>query len=488
MPWLVNLILDILAGIYVVAGITLTLFVSTFGVLLLLYALNRGKRPVAPETSDDELLSVTIQLPIYNEQYVAARLIDAVCTLDYPPDKFRVQILDDSIDETTEICRERAAYWQARGIDCRLLRRENREGYKAGALAFGLSQVETDCVAIFDADFVPDPDFLRVVMPHFSSGPEVGLVQTRWAHLNMDYNWLTHAQAINIDGHFAIEQVARSRGYLPMSMNGTGGIWRVAAIHDAGGWSAATLTEDLDLSYRALVRGWRFIYLVDVPVPGELPPQVAAWKVQQARWATGSTQCLIRHTLPLFRSDLPLWKKMMGVAHLSQYAIQLVIFTLFVLTPILLAGNRFHALPDLRPVGIFGAIPPLLLVIAQIELYGRFPRNLLYFPVQFISGAAIVLSNTVAVLRALNISKIQEFKRTPKYRVLARSDRWTSRRYALKVDWTTVGELLLAIYALWGGILALGRFPPLAPYLFTYGISFATFAYWNFYQTRLLGR
>jgi cellulose synthase/poly-beta-1,6-N-acetylglucosamine synthase-like glycosyltransferase len=482
----VNLLLDILAGIYILAGLTLSVFVSTFGILLLIYAFKRRKRPIAPQVSDDDLLSVTIQLPIYNEQYVAARLIDAVCALDYP--KFCVQILDDSTDETADICRERSEFWQSKGIDCRLIQRENREGYKAGALAVGLEQVKTHCVAIFDADFVPAPDFLRRVMPHFNSAPQVGLVQTRWAHLNMDYNWLTRAQAINIDGHFAVEQVARSRGYLPMSMNGTGGIWRVAAIQDAGGWSAATLTEDLDLSYRALVRGWRFLYLVDVPVPGELPPQVAAWKVQQARWATGSTQCLIRHAVPLMRSDFPLWKKLMGLAHLSQYTIQPVIFTLFVLTPPLLAGDRFHALPDLRAVGILGAIPPILLIVAQIELYGRRPYNLLYFPIQFVSGAAIVLSNTVAVLRALNINKIQEFKRTPKYRVLTRGDGWTGRSYALNIDWTTLGELGLAIYAIWGGILALERFPALAPYLFTYGFSFAAFAYWNFYQTRRLNR
>jgi hypothetical protein len=197
------------------------------------------------------------------------------------------------------------------------------------------------------------------------------------------------------------------------------------------------------------------------------------------------------------RSDFPLWKKLMGLAHLSQYAIQPVIFMLFVLTPLLLAGNRFPALPDLRAVGILGTIPPILLIVAQIELYTGPPHrlkdvrklsNLLYFPIQFVSGAAIVLSNTVAVLRALNINKIQEFKRTPKYRVLTRGDGWTGRNYALNIDWTTLGELGLAIYAIWGGILALERFPALAPYLFTYGFSFAAFAYWNFYQTRRLNR
>jgi len=483
---MIDLLLNLLALIYVMAGVLLSLFVATFGVLLVIYVFKRKAAPQPPTLADDELLSVTVQLPIYNEQYVAARLIDAVCRADYP--KFRVQILDDSTDETTAICQERAAYWQGQGVDCQLIRRPNREGYKAGALAHGLTLTDTDCVAIFDADFVPEPDFLRRAMPHFNTDARTALVQTRWAHLNIDYNWLTRAQAINIDGHFAIEQVARSRGYLPMSMNGTGGIWRRQAIEDAGGWSAATLTEDLDLSYRALLRGWRFIYLVDVPVPGELPPQVAAWKVQQARWATGSTQCLLRHALPLLRSRFPWWKKLMGIAHLSQYAVQLLIFTLFILTPVLLAGNKFDDLPDLRLVGVFGIIPPLLLILGQMQLYRNWYWNLLYFPVQFVSGAAIVLSNTVAVLKAFRLNKVQEFKRTPKFRVTSQKDRWTSGGYALKVDWTTVGELALAVYALLGGYLALDRVPALAPYMFTYAFSFAAFAYWNYYQTRQIGR
>jgi hypothetical protein len=198
---------------------------------------------------------------------------------------------------------------------------------------------------------------------------------------------------------------------------------------------------------------------------------------------------LLRHAWPLLRSDqFPLWKKLMGIAHLSQYAVQLVIFTLFILTPLLLWGNKFQDLPDLRLIGIFGIIPPILLVLAQYQLYrpGRWYDNLRYFPIQFVSGAAIVLSNTVAVLKALRINRIQEFKRTPKFRVMHKSDRWVGGRYTLQVDWTTVGELLLALYALFGAILALQRLPALAPYLVTYALSFGAFAYWNYYQTRQL--
>lgn len=482
-----NVLLDLMAAVYIGAGVLLTVFVSTFGVLLAIYAFKRRQPPQRPQVSDDELLSVTVQLPLYNERYVAVRLIDAVCAMDYPRHKFRVQILDDSTDETTAICQERADYWQTQGVDCQLVRRPNREGYKAGALAYGLTLTDSDCVAIFDADFVPPTDFLRQAMPFFNLGEDIALIQTRWSHLNLDYNWLTRAQAISIDGHFAIEQVARSRGALPMSMNGTGGIWRVKAIQEAGGWSSSTLTEDLDLSYRAQLKGWRFIYLVDIPVPGELPPQITAWKIQQARWATGSTQCLLKHAGPLLRSDrIPFWKKIMGLAHLSQYAVQPIIFTLFILTPLLLLGDKFDEMPDLRIVGIFGPIPVLLLLIGQIELYKNWHRNLLYMPIQFISGAAIVLSNTVAVLKAFR-RKEQEFKRTPKFRIIARSDAWTSNHYTLKIDWTTIGELALAAYALFGGVLALQKLPTLAPYMFTYAASFAIFAYWNYYQTRKIG-
>ncbi len=484
-----DIFLNLLAGLYVVLAVILSAFVASFGVLLVIFLFKRGKPPQAPNVRDEDLLSVTVQLPLYNEQYVAVRLIDAVCAMDYPRDKFRVQILDDSTDETTELCRQRAEYWQSQGVDCQLVRRPNRAGYKAGALAYGLTLTDTDCVAIFDADFVPPKDFLRKAMPHFNSSEDIALIQTRWAHLNLDYNWLTRAQAISIDGHFAIEQVARSRGYLPMSMNGTGGIWRIPAIQDAGGWSASTLTEDLDLSYRALMKGWKFVYLVDVPVPGELPPQVAAWKIQQARWATGSTQCLIRHAVPLMRSNFPLWKKFMGLMHLSQYAVQPVIFLLFIITPILLAGDMFEKLPDLRIIGVFGIIPPIILIVGQTEIYqwGAL-RNLMYFPVQFVSGAAIVLSNTIAVLKALNINKELEFKRTPKFRVTNRKDAWTSHLYTLKVDWTTLGELLLAGYAAIGFYFALDKSPALAPYMLIYALSFCIFAYWNYYQTRKLSR
>lgn len=489
---MIDILLIIAAVIYVISVLFLTVFISNFAALLLIYFITRRRQPKLPTVADDELLSVTIQLPIYNEAHVVDRLIDACMNQDYPRDKFFIQVLDDSNDETTELVQAKIDEWNAKGYDnIELIRRPERKGYKAGALAYGRTLIHTDCTAIFDADFVPATDFLRRTMPYFNTEENLGLIQTRWDHLNLDYNWLTRVQALSIDGHFAIEQVARNRGRLPMSMNGTGGIWRVSAIDDAGGWSSATLTEDLDLSYRALMKGWDFLYLVDVPVPGELPPQLQAYKMQQARWATGSTECLIKHAWPLIRTmRFSPAKKFMGLMHLSQYLVQPVILLVFLLTPILIAGGMFERMPDLRIVGAFGIIPPLVITIAQMELYRDWVNRLLYFPVQFVVGAAIVLSNSRAVLAAFHKPDVErEFKRTPKFRIGGgKNQSWVSSRYALQIDAITVGELLLALYAFIGFILALDRLPVLAPYMLTYAVSFAIFAMWNIIQSRSLVR
>jgi cellulose synthase/poly-beta-1,6-N-acetylglucosamine synthase-like glycosyltransferase len=484
---MVDVLLNISAIFYVASVIFLTLFISNFGALLVVYGLTRHKRPELPQVEEDDLISVTIQLPIYNEAHVIDRLLDACAQLDYPPDKFQIQILDDSTDETTQVVQQKIDDWKTKGVNnITLVRRPDRKGYKAGALAYGLTLTKSDCVAIFDADFIPPQDFLRKTMPHFTNNDKLALIQTRWAHLNLDYNWLTRAQALSIDGHFAIEQVARNRGHLPMSMNGTGGIWRISAIQDSGGWSSSTLTEDLDLSYRALMKGWDFLYLVDVPVPGELPPQVQAYKMQQARWATGSTECLIKHAVPLMRSNrFSPAKKFMGLMHLSQYLVQPIILLVFLLTPILLLGDMFTKLPDLRIIGAFSIIPPVIIALAQAELYKDWVRRLIYFPVQFVVGGAIVLSNSKAVLAAFHKPDVErEFKRTPKFRLTQKGQQWTESRYALKVDAITIGELILALYALLGFLIALDRLPFMAPYMFVYAAAFTIFALWNISQTR----
>jgi hypothetical protein len=385
------------------------------------------------------------------------------------------------------LIRRRIAYWQDRGVQqIHLLRRPDRSGYKAGALAYGLDRTASDCIAVFDADFIPPRGFLRWTVPYFTANSDLALVQTRWDHLNRAYNGLTRAQALTVDGHFIVEQTARCWGNLPMSMNGTGGLWRVVALRDAGGWSSDTITEDLDLSYRALMRGWEFLYLPDVTVPGELPPQVQAYKMQQRRWATGMTENLIKNALPLLRSRrYSPGKKLMGLAHLSQYAMQPLILLVFLLTPLLLWGDMFPRMPKLGSlVGVVGLIPPAIMIVAQWELGGDWPRRLLVLPVQFVIGAAAVLNNTLGVLDGLHPPGVaREFKRTPKFRLTRSGQRWSHSHYALRIDSVTWGEIALGIYALAGVALALDRLPALVPYLASYAAAFFVFAGWNIVQS-----
>lgn len=483
---MLDLLLNTAAALYVAAALALAVYVASYGVLLVIYASTRRAAPQTPPVAADDLLAVTVQLPVYNEELVIERLIDACAQLDYPADKLHIQVIDDSTDGTTERAAQRIALWRQRGVNTiTLLRRPQRSGYKAGALAYGLARAHTDCVAVFDADFIPPRDFLHRTMPHFNANPHVALVQTRWDHLNIDTNPLTRAQVLTIDSHFAIEQVARSRGRLPMAMNGTGGIWRVAALADAGGWSSATVTEDLDLSYRALVRGWEFVYLVDVTVPGEITPQVQAYKRQQARWATGFTESLIRHVPALLRAKhLGPVKKFMGVMHLCNYAVQPVMLLLFLLTPLLIWGNMFARLPDLRLTGPLGVIPLLVIALGQITLYPDWPRRLLYMPLQGLIGAAIVWNNTRGVLAGIHPAHVErEFKRTPKFHVTDSNQHWRSSAYVLPLDGVTLGEIALGVYALAGLYLAATSLPAFVPYMLVQATAFFGFALWNISQT-----
>lgn len=487
---MIDLLLSIAAVLYIVCALLLAIFIGSFGVLLVIYLFKRAEPLVLPDVSDEALPSVTIQLPIYNEAHVVGRLIEACARLDYPADRLHIQVLDDSNDETTTVIRHKIAECQARGFQAiSLNRRILRAGYKAGALAYGLYKVKTDFVVVFDADFVPPPDFLRRVIPHFHTDDRLALVQTRWDHLNAGYNWLTRIQALTIDNHFVIEQAARSRGHLPMSMNGSGGVWRVSALKDAGGWSAATLAEDLDISYRALLRGWRFLYLPAVTAPGEIPPQVQAYKIQQRRWATGMTECLIRHALPLLRSErYPLGYKLMGLAHLSQFAVQPFILLMFLLTPLLIAGEMFHRLPNLSLLGVVSAIPLVMMALAQRALYPDWRHRLLFLPLQGAVGAGMVVNNTYGVLMALHRrSVIREFKRTPKFNLVHQGQRWARSRYALPVDAIMLGEIVLGIYAVLGLALALRHLPALAFYMLSYVLSFWGLAGWNILQTHRAG-
>ena len=308
---------------------------------------SRALPPPAPP-SPTAWPPVTVQLPVYNELNVVARLLDAVAALDYPADRLRIQVLDDSTDESRAVAAARVAYYQAQGLNITHVRRPTRRGYKAGALAHGLTQTDDEFIAIFDADFLPEPDFLRRVLPHFTS-PAIGMVQTRWGHLNENASLLTRLQAFGLNAHFLVEQVGRQAGGHFLNFNGTGGVWRRACIVEAGGWHADTLTEDLDLSYRAQLRGWRFRYLPQVVAPAELPAHLGALQSQQHRWNKGAAETARKHLGRVWRAPaLPLATRLHATFHLLNSSVFAVIL-LMALLSVPLGAVRAHR-PAFEPV------------------------------------------------------------------------------------------------------------------------------------------
>jgi cellulose synthase/poly-beta-1,6-N-acetylglucosamine synthase-like glycosyltransferase len=435
---------------------------------------------------------VTVQVPVYNERHVINRAIDAVASLEYPRDRLQIQILDDSTDETTRLAHERAAFHRRKGLDIEVLRRSDRDGFKAGALARGLNRAQGDAIAIFDADFSPRPDFLLQTIPHFLNRPKLGLVQVRWSHLNADHSPLTRAQAIAFDGHFVVEQTARDRSGLLMNFNGTAGVWRKTCIEGSGGWKADTLSEDLDLSYRAQLVGWETLYLPDVDAPAELPPQIAAFKRQQSRWTQGSVQALRKLLGPILRSDrLSVIQKGMALLHLSGYlAHALMVSLLLVTLPMLLLDV---APPALGNVGLLMALgPPLVYLIAQQQLYADWRRRLLNFPLLILVGIGIAWNNTLAAWRGLTRWG-GTFARTPKFRVEdgpePRAAHWLNSAYRLGIDKSVVGEVALSVYALAAAAIAyqVDQYG-MMPFLLLYGAAFGTVAVIELAQASRLPR
>jgi len=439
--------------------------------VLYIWVRRRGRQPVSQPESWP---SVTVQLPIYNELHVVERLIAAVVAFDYPRDQLQIQVLDDSTDEARVVARRVVAHYAQMGIDIQYIHRAGRAGFKAGALAYGLQRATGELVAIFDADFVPPRDFVRRVVPYFSA-PDVGCVQARWDHLNRDYSALTRAQALGVDAHFAIEQRARSQSGFFLNFNGSAGIWRRDCIEDAGGWHADTLTEDLDLSYRAQLAGWRILYLPDVHVPGELPPQFDALRRQQARWAQGSIQ-VARKVLPLLLgSDQPWPVKIQGAIHLTGYMVHpLLLFTLLLTLPMVLAGSPVSVLVPYFLLATAG--PPLLCLVAQTERGPGWWRELRFAPLLLLIGMGLALNNTVAMVRGI-LGQQSEFQRTPKFAVRSNGDRWQDSAYVLRGTRLVWCELLLAAFALASAVLAFrGAARSLAYWLVIYALAYVCVA------------
>jgi len=465
-----------LALIHTVTALWLAAYGLNAFILVFLYLRHRREVPSTPAVRQESLPPVTVQVPVYNERHVIERAIDAVAALDYPRDRLQIQILDDSTDETTRLARKRAAFHRERGLDISVVRRPSRQGFKAGALARGLKEARGEYVAIFDADFLPRPDFLRKTVPHFLDRPDLGLVQARWSHLNDDYSPLTRAQAMAFDGHFVVEQTGRDRSGLLMNFNGTAGVWRRACIEDSGGWTSVTLSEDLDLSYRAQLAGWETLYLPTVDAPAELPPQMAAFKRQQARWTQGSVQTLRRLIQPIAQSRrLNPRQKAMALLHLSGYlAHALMILLLLVTLPLLLLERT---LPSLGTIGLLMSLgPPVVYVLSQEALYPDWRRRLLLFPLLILIGIGIAWNNTMAIWRGLRRWG-GTFARTPKFNVEGKAGNWLGSGYRLRLDRSVIGELALTLYALAAAAVAYrtGQRGVL-PFLLLYTASFATVA------------
>jgi cellulose synthase/poly-beta-1,6-N-acetylglucosamine synthase-like glycosyltransferase len=419
--------------------------------LLLAAVFWRTRRPTPPPSPPGEWPLITVQLPLYNEMYVVERLLEAVKGLDYPRHRLEVQVLDDSDDETTALAAAAVEPLRREGLEITLLHRDRRTGYKAGALAAGLAVARGDLVAVFDADFVPDADFLRRVVPHFAD-PRVGMVQARWGYLNRDFSLLTRLQAILLDGHFVVEHAARHGGGCFFNFNGTAGVWRRQAIVSAGGWQHDTLTEDLDLSYRAQLLGWRFVYLPEVVVPCELPVDANAFKSQQRRWAKGSMQTGRKLLRRVLQAPLPLRVKLEAGVHLTNnlsYPLSLVVALLIFPAMALRLGSSPRALLLIDVPLFLGATLSVLLfyVVGQIGGGRAVRRELHLLPALLALGVGLAVNNGAAVLGGL-LRRGGVFERTPKLAVARRGEPWRGRRYLGRSHPSLLGEGILAAYFL----------------------------------------
>ena len=419
-------------------------------VLVYLYFKHKNKRTTEPAGCFKELPRVTVQLPIFNEQYVVERLLDSICKLNYPRERLDIQVLDDSTDETAEVARGLVERYAALGNPISYHHRTNREGYKAGALAEGMKSARGEFIAIFDADFTPPEDFLMRTIHHFTD-PKAGMVQTRWTHINRNYSFLTQVEAILLDGHFVLEHSGRARTGLFFNFNGTAGVWRRAAIEDAGGWQHDTLTEDTDLSYRAQLNGWKFIYLQDVECPAELPVEMTAFKTQQARWAKGLIQTGKKILPRVLRSDAPLHAKVEAWYHLTanlSYPLMVVLSVLLLPAMIIrFYQGWFQMLYIDLPLFMASTFSiSSFYLVSQRELFPKsWPRALLYLPFLMALGIGLTVTNTKAVIEAL-IGKQSAFARTPKYRVESRQDKVRVTKYRKRLGLVPWIELLIGAY------------------------------------------
>jgi cellulose synthase/poly-beta-1,6-N-acetylglucosamine synthase-like glycosyltransferase len=463
--------------------------------LAIKYAKFKRHSPKKPVLKDDQWPVVTVQLPVYNELYVIERLIDAICEFEYPAGKLEIQVLDDSTDESFEVAAKKIAEKQKQGIDIKHVKRPKREGYKAGALGYGLDICRGEFVAIFDADFIPRKDFLLQTIPHFFHNDRIGVVQTKWEHLNEEYSLLTRLQAFGLDAHFTVEQVGRNKGDHFINFNGTAGVWRKSTIYDAGGWESDTITEDLDLSYRAQLRGWEFVYLPMIGSPSELPAEMNALKAQQFRWTKGAAECTVKN-LPkvLNAKHLTFGQKVHGAFHLMNSVVFLCILGTSVLSvPMLIIKNTYGDLELLFKIATVFMISFFFLGFfywisrPEQNFFKKFFNFLWEYPTFLSVSMGLSLHNAVAVLEGFT-GKKSSFVRTPKFAISGKtSGTWKDKKYrAIKVSPLTIFEFLMCVYFAFGIYYAFAftgrKEKPLAQVGSTIGSSEGNEFYFTYYS------
>src|SRR5262245_61579412 len=460
--------------------LTILTILAVYGIhryhLVYLYLKNKH-RIAEPKSRFTTLPKVTVQLPIYNEMYVVERLVEAACRIRYPRELLEIQVLDDSTDGTKEIAAECVEKHRALGFNIHHIHRTNRSGFKAGALEHGLGLASGDFIAIFDADFIPAENFLEDVIDYFSDR-EIGMIQVRWGHINREYSLLTQVESVILDGHFMIEHGGRHLSGRFFNFNGTAGIWRREAIHSAGGWEHDTLTEDTDLSYRAQMIGWKFLYLPHIVCPAELPVEMNSFKTQQSRWAKGLIQTAKKLLPRILKSDLP-WKiKIEAFFHLTaNIAYPLMIALCILLLPAMIVRFNqgwFQMLYIDLPLWLAStASVSMFYLVSQRELYPDWRTRLRYLPVLMSVGIGLSVSNSKAVLEALLGIK-SSFKRTPKYRIESKKDRWATKKYLRGTGLMPLLELILGVYFGFVVLYAImNQNYPTVPFLMLFVVAFA---------------
>ena len=475
---------QLIFDLFIIAAILITAYTFNFYYLAILSIRRNEKASIIPIDAP----SVTIQLPIYNEKYVAARLVDAVCAMDYPKEQMRIMILDDSDDDTVELLKNLVDDYKKQGYQIEHVRRGTREGYKAGALKYAMKTTDTEFVAIFDADFIPPKWFLNRAVAHFVT-PDIGLIQCRWGHINENYSTITQVQALSLDFHFLIEQKAKSNSHLFMNFNGTAGIWRRECIEDAGGWHTATLVEDLDLSYRAQMKGWKCLFLPDIVVDAELPVQMNGAKRQQFRWAKGSIQCAIKLLGDIaIKRGIAIEAKIQAFIQLTRHIVFPLMLIQFLTLPILLAADMnlyiISFLPLLTIAAYLAIGPGAYLLVIQKVYNKSWKSKAKVLPSLLIYTAGMSVNNTVAVFDAV-FGKKNEFLRTPKYGIVKNTDDWKDKAYNLPFTKTTLREIFFGVYGLMGIMIAIfSNNPVFAPIIGIQTVGFFFIAFMSLSHSR----